>query len=308
MTPSRNEHTIAAACEVRGRGYWSGREVRVLIEPARIGTGVVLVRGDLASEPSCPASIEFRNDADLRTNLRRGEASFAMIEHLIAALAAMEIDNCVVTIDGEEFPGLDGSSEAYVNALREAGLIVQAKAKSRLVIQDTIRIQDQGRWIEASPSTDGRNYFEYRLQFNDDTPIAPQTFGLVLTPYRFIHEVSRARTFVTQSQAETLRARGLASHVTNHDLLVIGQDGPLENELRFPDECARHKTLDMIGDLALAGVEIVGRIVSFRGGHNLNGMMAARLAQLAAAQIKQNQSQPSSAQQYPAHATLRRVA
>ncbi len=287
MNPSRNEHTIAATCEVSGRGFWSGREVHVVIEPASAGTGIVLVRDDLPLAPRCPASIEYRHDAALRTNLRRGDATFEMVEHLLAALAAMEIDNCVVGIDAEELPGLDGSSAAYVEAIRGAGLIVQPRPKARLVIRETFRIDDGGGWIEASPSLDGRGYFEYRLSFDDETPIRPQTFGVVLTPHQFIRDVARARTFVTESQAVDIRSRGLASHVTNQDLLVIGSNGPVDNSLHFGDECARHKTLDLIGDLALAGVDLVGRFVSYRGGHNLNGKMANRLAELAKTQTQE---------------------
>lgn len=284
---SRNEHTIAASCEVSGRGYWSGRNVHVCIEPASAGTGIQLIRADLPGTPMCPASIEYRQNAALRTNLVHGHASFQMVEHLLAALAAMEIDNCFVAVDAEELPGLDGSSAAYVEALRNAGLIVQAHAKKRLVVTETIRIEDNGSWIEASPSHDGRAYFEYRLSFDDSTPISPQTFGLHLTPYQFIREVSRARTFVTESQATQIRSSGLAAHVTNQELLVIGNNGPLENKFHYPNECARHKTLDMIGDLALAGLELVGRFVSFRGGHNLNGTMAKHLAETAKSQSQQ---------------------
>ncbi len=288
MNTSRNEHTIAASCEISGRGYWSGREVRVCIDPASAGTGIQLVRDDLPEAPTCPATIEYRLDAALRTNLAHGDASFQMVEHLLAALAAMEIDNCIVSIDGEEFPGLDGSSSAYVNALRGAGLIVQARARNRLVVTETIRIEERGSWIEASPATDGRAYYEYRLSFDDATPIVPQTFGLALTPYQFIREVSRARTFVTESQASQIRSSGLAAHVTNQELLVIGSNGPIDNTLHYPDECARHKTLDLIGDLALSGVDLVGRFVSFRGGHNLNGKMAKRLAEMAHSQIQKS--------------------
>ncbi len=281
MNTSRNEHTIATTCEISGRGYWSGREVRVCIDPASAGTGIQLVRDDLPGAPTCPASIDYRLDAALRTNLIHGDAKFQMVEHLLAALTAMEIDNCIVAIDGEEFPGLDGSSAAYVEALRGAGLIIQARAKHRLVVTETIRIEEQGCWLEASPTTDGRAYYEYRLSFDDPTPIAAQTFGLFLTPYQFIRDVSRARTFVTESQASQIRSSGLAAHVTNQELLVIGSNGPIDNTLHYPNECARHKTLDLIGDLALAGIDLVGRFVSFRGGHNLNGKMAKRLAELA---------------------------
>ncbi len=282
---SRNEHTIAVSCEVSGRGYWSGREVRVAIHPAPMGTGIRLVRMDLPSHPGCTASIGHREDANLRTNLVCGNAKFQMIEHLLAALAALEIDNCVVEIDAEELPALDGSSLGFVQPLRKSGLIVQACPRQQLVIRDRYRIGTLGAWLEAAPSRNGESYFEYQLSFDDDTPIKPQAFGIELTPDRFIREVAPARTFVTAAQAEQIRATGVASHVTNQDLLVIGADGPIENVYRYSNECARHKTLDLIGDLALARVELVGRFTSFRGGHNLNGRMAMQLTELAAQQV-----------------------
>lgn len=282
MKPSRNQHTIAVSCEIRGRGYWSGREVEVMIHPAPLGTGVRLVRSDLPSQPHCDAVVRYRHDANLRTNLAQGKAKFQMVEHLMAAVAALEIDNCVCEINAEELPALDGSSLGFVEQLSSAGLIVQAAPMKQLVIRDRYRIGTMGGWVEATPAHAGESYFEYQLSFDDETPIAPQAFGIELTPDRFIREIAPARTFVTKAQADQIRASGMASHVTNQDLLVIGYDGPVENQYRFKNECARHKTLDLIGDLALAGVELIGRFTSFRGGHNLNGKLAHQLAELAA--------------------------
>lgn len=282
MNPPRNEHTIAVSCEIRGRGYWSGREVHVAIHPAPHGTGIRLVRSDLPSRPECVAAVEHREDAALRTNLVRGEAKFQMVEHLMAALAALEIDNCIVEIDAEELPSLDGSSLAFVEQLAACGLIIQARARRRLVIRDRLRIGNLQGWVEAAPSRHGESYFEYQLSFDDQTPIVAQTFGIELSPGRFIREVAPARTFVTEAQAQQIRASGVAAHVTNQDLLVIGDRGPIDNSYRFDNECARHKTLDLIGDLALAGVELVGRFTSYRGGHRLNGQVAGKLVALAA--------------------------
>ena len=299
----RNEHTIASSCEVSGRGYWTGQHVSVQIHPAPHGTGVKLVRTDLASSsssgqsaehPSCRAVVGNRSNASLRTNLVAGDAKFQMVEHLMAAIAALEIDNCIVEIDGEEFPALDGSCLAFAESLSRAGLIIQASPKNTLVIQERHRVGSPEGWVEALPAERGESYFEYQLGFNDDTPIADQTFSLELTPDRFLREVASARTFVTEVQAEQIRSSGMAAHVTNQELLVIGVHGPIENEFRFEDECARHKTLDLIGDLALSGVDLVGRFISYRGGHSLNGAMAALLAKLAASQ--QSSTQQSSTQ------------
>lgn len=284
MITSRNEHTIAASCSFSGKGYWTGQEVSVAIHPAQSGTGVKLVRTDLDGSPECAAHVSQRQDASLRTNLHSGDAQFQMVEHLMAALYALEIDNCIVEIDGEELPGLDGSSKAIVDALRHAGLIVQAKSRPTLVIQQNIRIGGVDGWIEASPLRGNRSTFEYQLSFDGASPIPNQNYRVELTPRRFSREVAPARTFVTEAQANEIRATGVASHVSNQDLLVIGPEGPIDNEYRYTNECARHKTLDLIGDLALAGIDLVGNFVSFRGGHKLNGKMASHLAELAANQ------------------------
>ena len=286
MNISRNEHTIAVSCEVSGRAYWTGRLVRVVISPAPAGTGVRLIRSDLSSSPSCQATVSNRSDAQLRTILQDGDARFEMVEHLLAALVAMEIDNCTVEIDGDELPGLDGSSLPYVEALQHCGLIVQAKARQCLVVHQPICVRAGDRWLEASPAINGRTTYEYRLSFDDQTPIKAQTYSFHCTPNRFAREVAPARTFVTLDQANALRAQGVASHVTNQELLVFGEAGAIDNSLRFPDECARHKTLDLVGDLALVGVDLIAKFVSYRGGHSLNGRLASELFALATSQIE----------------------
>ena len=278
---SRNEHTIAAPCEVIGTGYWSGQQVRVVISPAKAGTGIVLVRSDLPGSPACPATVKFRHDAQLRTNLKRGQAQFQLVEHLMAALYAMEIDNCVVEVDGEELPGLDGSSQPFVDALQSAGLIIQAKPKKRLVIMRPITIENGVSCVSASPGPNDSSEFGYQLVFDHPSPIESQRFTFSCTPDRFARQVAPARTFVTMEQAKLLQAQGVASHVTPQDLLIFDTDGPVDNKLRFADECARHKTLDLIGDLALTGMHLVGRFSSHRGGHRLNGKLAGELLRLA---------------------------
>jgi len=281
VNPFRNEHSIAGACQVRGRGYWSGRDVQVTMHPAAAGTGIRFVRTDLPGSPECLVASHHRVETHLRTNFRCGAASIQMAEHLLAALYAFEIDNCVIEIDAEELPGLDGSSYPYCEALERAGLTIQAAPRRSLVIDHAFRVESEGRWIEATPALHGETYFEYRLDFDQPGPITAQTFGLVLNPKSFEKHVAPARTFVTESQADLLRSQGVARHVTNKELLVFGDTGPIDNELRFDDECARHKALDLIGDLAVSGVHLIGRFISHRGGHVMNGAMAEILSKLA---------------------------
>ncbi len=279
MIRPRNEHSLAAICEVRGRGYWSGLEVSVRFLPAPIGTGIRFVRSDLPGQPGCDAVCGLTSDASFRTNLINGPARFEMIEHAMASLYAMEVDNCVVEVSGEELPGLDGSSLAFVEALRSVGLVVQAAARKRYIVDRTFRVGDDLSWIEASPVADGHPIYEYHLDYGDGSPIAPQSYRGCLNTYSFCRELASARTFVTAEQVSLLQSRGVGRHVGPNDLLVFGNDGLVGNALRFSNECARHKTLDLIGDLALTGVDLVGRFVSHRGGHRLNGEMAKLLAQ-----------------------------
>ncbi|MCD0461517.1 UDP-3-O-acyl-N-acetylglucosamine deacetylase [Roseiconus lacunae] len=277
---SRNQHSIASTCVVSGRGYWSAQEVSVVMHPAPVGTGIQLVRTDLSDQPRCEATVLNRSTASLRTNIESGPAKFQMIEHLMAALYALEIDNCIVEIDGEELPGLDGSSKPYVDALSHAGLIVQAAERQRLVIQQVITLREGSSWITASPVPTGISHFGYQLSFDDVGPIAEQSYGFTCTPINFTRDVAPARTFVTLDQAQALHGRGVARHVGYNELLVFGDDGPIENELKYRNECARHKALDLVGDLSLVGVELVGKFISHRGGHSLNGRMALALHQL----------------------------
>jgi UDP-3-O-acyl N-acetylglucosamine deacetylase len=280
MIGYRNEHTIASTCQVAGRGYWSGQPVQIRFQPAAVGTGIVLVRTDLAGHPQCPARIEYADSIQFRTNLHNGEARFAMVEHVMAALAGLEVDNCFVEVDAEELPGLDGSSQDYVLALQSAGLVIQAALKPQLVIERPLQVQLDGTCIDVLPINGKASRFGYRLQYEHASVIPDQSFQFECTPRQFMRQVAAARTFVTSEQAHQLRAAGLAGHVSNQELLVIGEQGPIENTYRFGNECARHKTLDLIGDLSLVGVDLVGQFLSDRGGHRLNGMLAKQLFEM----------------------------
>ena len=282
MIRPRNEHTIAAECEVTGRGYWSGIPIRVRFRPSAACSGIRFVRVDLPGMPFCLANSQFSTSHSMRTNLASGNAAFQMVEHVMAALYALEIDNCVVETDAEEMPGLDGSSNAFVDALQSVGLVMQAAARKRYIVDRVMRVGDAASWIEVSPSRRGCASFEYRLDYTGASPIPRQACYHLLTPNNFCRELASARTFVTAAQAQQLRDNGVGAHVTNSDLVVFDDDGSVVgNKLRYDNECARHKVLDLIGDLAMAGVDLVGEFVSFRGGHRLNGELASMLAKFA---------------------------
>lgn len=277
----RNEHTIANCCQVDGRGYWSGQKVRVRMYPASVGTGLVMVRTDLVEKPMLQVGLATRQEHQLRTVLASGQARFAMVEHLLASLYALEIDNCVIEVNAEELPGLDGSAVAYVDALRSAGLVIQAAARKQLIVDHTVRVGTAASWLEVTPTHGQPSQFEYVLDYGPDSPIRAQSFRSTIGPHEFSTQIAPARTFVTSEQVQQLRAAGVAEHVSPQELLVFDQAGPVQNRLRFDDECARHKLLDLVGDLSLINCEFVGRIVSHRGGHSLNAVMAKKLLQIA---------------------------
>jgi len=268
---------VARPAEVAGFGYWSGRDVRVRFRPAPPDAGVVFLRRDLPQPALISATVENRIEAPRRTNLSAGGQTVEMVEHILAALAGMQIDNCEVSLDAAEAPGCDGSSLAFVAALREAGAVEQPALRKQLVVTEVVRVGDGDCWVEAAPSRGGEFVLRYRLDYGSDSPIGRETLELAVTPASFVRELASARTFLLRSEAEWLRSQGLGTRAGYGDLLVFGEEGPIENELRFENECVRHKTLDLLGDLALAGCDIVGRITAHRSGHRQNADLVRAL-------------------------------
>jgi len=277
MFHSRPQQTIRRPTTVVGFGYWSGKEVRVEFRPAPEGSGITFVRDDLGPQASIPGRVEYRTDVLRRTNLSLGGANVEMVEHILAALAGLQIDNCEVGVDQAEMPGCDGSAIDFVDALLGVGLQEQGEEVSHLEITETVRLTSGDAWIEAHPVADGSYSIEFELDYPEDSVIGRQSAAVEVTPELFCRELAPCRTFVLQREAEEMVRRGLGTHVTPRDLLIFDQQGVVGNELRFENECARHKALDLIGDLALTGHAIVGRIVAYRSGHKLNAKLAQEL-------------------------------
>jgi UDP-3-O-acyl N-acetylglucosamine deacetylase len=270
MYTRRNQQTLARPAAVEGVGYWSGRDVRLEFHPAQADTGIVFVRRDLPGCPRIPATVHCRTNVPRRTNLRCGEAGVDMIEHVMATLAGLRIDNCEVSTDAEEMPGCDGSSRAFVEALDAVGVEVQNRPRPRQIVSATVRQGTAESWIEARPCSSGKTILQYELDYGPQSPIGRQVLEVSLTPETFRRELAACRTFVLQEEAEAMLLAGLGRRATFQDLLIFGAEGPIENRLRFPDECVRHKMLDMVGDLALAGCDLIGRFSAYRSGHHLN--------------------------------------
>ncbi len=271
MDVTRNQQTIAGPATVEGIGYWSSRDVRLEFRPAAVDSGIVFVRSDLPGNPRIPATIAHRTETPLRTVLRLGDARVDMIEHVMAALAGMQVDNCEIWVNQAEMPGCDGSSLPFVVALQGAGLQEQAAPRAIRHVSRVIRMGDEKSWIEARPSASGRTIVQYELDYGSGNAIGRQSLEILLSP-RFFHvNLAPSRTFMLESEAAALQTQGLGLRATFQDLLVFDAAGPIGNSLRFPDECVRHKIVDVIGDLALAGCDLVGRFIAYRSGHRLNG-------------------------------------
>ncbi len=270
MVTLRRQRTLARSVAVRGYGYWSGKDVHVEFRPAGADTGVVFVRRDVGSTARIPALVSARVESPRRTTLKARGASVEMVEHILAALAGMQIDNCEVWVDAPEMPGCDGSSQPFVEALQSGGIVEQPAGRSLLAVREVVRLGTDDSWVEARPFAQPGLHVRFRLDYGRGTAIGRQTLSLKVTPETFLRELAPARTFLLKDEADWLRRQGLGCRATPKDLLVFDEHGPIDNPLRFSDECVRHKALDLVGDLALAGCDLWGEVVAHRSGHKLN--------------------------------------
>jgi len=279
------QRTLRGAAEVRGVGLFSGAHVTARLLPADPDTGVVFRRADLPGSPPIPARVASVQDRPRRTALQAGSASVETVEHCLAALVGLGIDNALIEVDGPELPAGDGSAMPYAEAIRSLGAAEQAAPRRPLVISEPITVREGEATVAALPADYPGLEMFYVLDYGDLSPIRPQTHGYSLPlkadPEGFVTRIAPARTFTTEAEAEEARKRGLFAHLTPSEMLVIGPTGPIDNAYRFDDEPVRHKLLDLIGDLALVGRPIQGRIVAIRSGHALNHRMAGALLQAA---------------------------
>lgn len=275
----RLQRTIQKSTSLRGIGLFTNTDVTVTIQPAEENHGIVFQRIDLADCPLIPADIDFLAPEHRRTKLVCGDASVEMVEHAMAALAGLQVDNCLIQIDAPELPGCDGSALPYAEALWEAEPVSQSARRERLVIVEEDHIDDGEVVISMSPYFSGYR-LSYELDYGTDSVIPPQLAELQLTPEAFLNNIASARTFVLEEEIAFLKSKGYGQKVTKSDLLVYGSDGPIGSELRAHNECARHKLLDCLGDLALCGCDIQGHIRAFRSGHRHNHQLARKLKQL----------------------------
>ncbi|MDB5295157.1 MAG: lpxC fabZ [Phycisphaerales bacterium] len=286
---SNRQHTISREVSFTGPGLFSGEPTTLTFGPADAGRGITFVREQDGKTSVIPALVQNVMNRPRRTCLRNGTLHVETVEHCMAALAGLGVDNATVKVVGGqvgELPGGDGSSVPFVTAIREAGVIEQDAAVEPLVIRKPLQVTLDGASIAALPGP--TDHLEILYDFEAPAPVGRQIVSFRLGDEDFEKLIAPARTFVFEHEAKELRARGLGKHLTPRELLVIAPDGPVDNAFRFADECGRHKLLDLIGDLYLAGRPIRGRIVATKSGHKLNHLMARRLLEQDEAQVRQN--------------------
>lgn len=273
----RRQRTLAKPATLQGPGFITGRMVRVEMHPAAEDSGIVFERTDAAFPVRIPARADRVTGTARRTTLGEEPNSITLVEHLLAALAGLRVDNCVVRLDGPEPAGLDGSAMGFVDAIHEAGIIPQAARRDVWTVTRPVTLSDGTARLTIYPGENRGLRIDYRVDYGPGSPISPHSFNSEITPQAFANDLAPCRTFVLESEAKELRRHGVGLHLTERDLLVFGPRGPIGNEARFPNEPARHKALDIVGDLALTGFDIAGDIVAFRSGHSLNVELARKL-------------------------------
>jgi len=262
------QHTLKDEINFSGIGLHIGKKVNLTLKPALPNTGIVFRRTDIPHSEPTRAILANVTDGNLATTIGNNGTGINTIEHLLAALAGLGIDNVLIEIDAPEIPILDGSAKPFVNYLKAAGLKHQNTLKKFVVIKEPIMVRCDNKFIEAYPSD--HLIIDYTIEF-DHPMIGNQSLRWEFSHKNFIEEICSARTFCLRKDVETLRANGFARGGSLENAVVVDKNGILNKEgLRFPDEFVRHKILDLIGDLSLLGHPIIGHIKAFKSGHLLN--------------------------------------
>jgi UDP-3-O-[3-hydroxymyristoyl] N-acetylglucosamine deacetylase len=267
-----SQTTLAQRVEIAGIGVHSGKPASLVLHPADVNTGIVFLRTGLASgvDRLIPARHNLVSATELCTIIGdQSSGAVSTIEHVLAALAGLNVDNVLIEIDGPEVPIMDGSAAPFVEAIDRAGLRRQAAPRRYLRVLKPVRVQQGRAWAELHPHKSG---FRLEVEIDFNTPvIGRQKTAIDLDPQSFRKELARARTFGFMCDVEKLWQAGFALGASLDNTVALGDEGVVNPEgTRWPDEFSRHKTLDAVGDLALAGAPIVGLYRSYMGGHRLN--------------------------------------
>ena len=262
----KRQSTLKKTSSCVGVGLHSGKEVTLSLKPSSANTGIVFQRVD-ADNLQIPATVEYLSHINHATSLARNGVQIGTVEHLLAALRALEIDNVIVELDGPEVPIMDGSSAPFIYLIHEAGIRLLSSPQQIIKITQPITVTEEGRSITAYPSNGLR--LSYTINF-DHPLLRHQEYSVDIEETSFINEIAPGRTFGFLKDVETMRQKGLAAGGSLDNAVVLGETGVLNNPLRFPDEFVRHKILDLLGDLVLLGKPLHAHVVATRAGHEIH--------------------------------------
>ncbi len=276
------QKTIKQAATLSGIGLHTGHPVQVTFQPAPQNSGIIFHRMDLpglngqAHFPAEISSVMIDTRIPRCTTIGKGETVIHTVEHLMSVLCGLGIDNLNVELNSNELPGLDGSGQGFLSALLCAGLVEQESPKNYFSVQETVGVELGGSSIFIIPAPD------FRISYTLDYPhplLASQFFSAKIDESTFAREIAPCRTFCLEKEAEELKRLGIGKGANYDNTLVVGDEGIMHNHLRFSDEFARHKVLDLIGDLYLLGMPIRGHVYAVKSGHTLNVALLKKIHQ-----------------------------
>ncbi len=271
------QKTVKESIEFCGIGLHTGCVCRVRIEPSGADSGITFIRKDIPSSPLIKA--DPRNVVSTRyaTTLGVDGVTVSTVEHLMAALYGLGVDNCVVEVEGPEIPIMDGSARDFVDMIEDVGFTYLDKPRWYLVVERAIRVYRKGAYVLLLPSREMEFSIDYSIDFRHPF-LKRQTFSKLFSRDVFKKEIVMARTFGFLEDVKRLRSNGLAKGGSLNNAIVIGEKDILNKEgLRYPDELVRHKVLDIMGDIALLGMPVIGSLVAYRSGHTLNHRLTTKV-------------------------------
>ncbi len=276
------QNTINEPVSIEGKGLFGGGDCRLTFLPAPADSGLAFVRTDLPTPVRIPCRINNVTKRPRRTSLVNGSVAVETVEHVLAAVWGCGIDNLTIELTGDETPSTDGSPQPFVEMITKAGVKQQEAEQNVYIIREPVAVSEGEAMLAALPGPGDCLEILYDLDDTRTPSIGRQVLGYRLDKDDFVHQIAPARTFLLEAEARESQARGIGKHLTFREILVMSPTGPVDNELRFPDEHVRHKVCDLIGDMALLGRRLRGRIVAYKSGHELNHTLVRRLVEMAA--------------------------
>lgn len=263
-----NQRTIKSQIKLEGKGLHTGQPVKLTIHPASENSGIMFSRGDIDPEFKVKASVEnVRMDELRQTAIVVGKGVIRTIEHLMAAFHGLGVDNAIVEVDGDELPAMDGSAKDYVEAIQDVGLEEQSASRQYIEVTEPVAVDHGDQSLIFLP--DDKLSVSYTLSYQHPD-LQDQYMTLTVLPEIFERELAPARTFCLKEEAQALLAQGFGKGANLENTLVFERNLPVENELRFDNEACRHKMMDLLGDLYLAGGPLKGHVIATKSGHSLN--------------------------------------